>query len=154
MGCTTDEKVLKRIEESAQYILDNWSAAKRRLRHQDAIYGCSAEGHVYHVLSSRMSTLAMGWSRKGVAKMAQLREWYYNKRNFLELAKYQHEEEQIKKAAGAEDLVLSARKIGISERAGRSIYEIELGKYSDAISHTWSLQTKKQLELYLKHYIY
>ena len=63
-------------------------------------------------------------------------------------------EEQIKKAAGAEDLVLSARKIGISERAGRSIYEIELGKYSDAISHTWSLQTKKQLELYLKHYIY
>ena len=75
MDCTTDEKVLKRIEESAQYILDNWTAAKRRLKHRDAIYGCSAEGHVYHVLSSRMSTLAMGWSRKGVAKMAQLREW-------------------------------------------------------------------------------
>ena len=153
-GCTTDEKVLKRIEESAQYILDNWTAAKRRLKHRDAIYGCSAEGHVYHVLSSRMSTLAMGWSRKGVAKMAQLREWYYNKRDFLELAKYQQKEENIKKAAGAEEIVLSARDMRVAERAGRSIYEMELGKYSDAISHTWTLQTKKQLQFYLNHYIY
>ena len=153
-GCTTDEKVLKRIEESAQYILDNWTAAKRRLKHRDAIYGCSAEGHVYHVLSSRMSTLAMGWSRKGVAKMAQLREWYYNKRDFLELAKYQPKEENIKKAAGAEEIVLSARDMRVAERAGRSIYEMELGKYSDAISHTWTLQTKKQLQFYLYHYIY
>ena len=154
MDCTTDEKVLKRIEESAQYILDNWTAAKRRLKHRDAIYGCSAEGHVYHVLSSRMSTLAMGWSRKGVAKMAQLREWYYNKRDFLELAKYQPKEENIKKAAGAEEIVLSARDMRVAERAGRSIYEMELGKYSDAISHTWTLQTKKQLQFYLNHYIY
>ena len=154
MGCTTDEKVLKRIEESAQYILDNWTAAKRRLKHRDAIYGCSAEGHVYHVLSSRMSTLAMGWSRKGIAKMAQLREWYYNKRDFLELAKYQQREENIKKAAGAEELVLSARNMRVAERAGRSIYEMELGKYSEAISHTWTLQTKKQLQFYLNHYIY
>lgn len=153
-GCTTDEKVLKRIEESAQYILDNWTAAKRRLKHRDAIYGCSAEGHVYHVLSSRMSTLAMGWSRKGVAKMAQLREWYYNKRDFLELAKYQQKEENIKKAAGAEELVLSAKDMRVAERAGRSIYEMELGKYSDAISHTWTLQTKKQMQFYLNHYIY
>ena len=153
-GCTTDEKVLKRIEESAQYILDNWTAAKRRLKHRDAIYGCSAEGHVYHVLSSRMSTLAMGWSRKGVAKMAQLREWYYNKRDFLELAKYQQKEENIKKAAGAEEIVLSARDMRVAERAGRSIYEMELGKYSDAISHTWTLQTKKQMQFYLNHYIY
>ena len=101
-----------------------------------------------------MSTLAMGWSRKGVAKMAQLREWYYNKRDFLELAKYQQKEENIKKAAGAEELVLSARDMMVAERAGRSKYEMELGKYSDAISHTWTLQTKKQLQFYLNHYIY
>ena len=42
----------------------------------------------------------------------------------------------------------------VAERAGRSIYEMELGKYSDAISHTWTLQTKKQLQFYLNHYIY
>jgi len=101
-----------------------------------------------------MSTLAMGWSRTGIAKMAQLREWKYNKRSFLELAKYQHKEENVKKAAGAEDLVLSSHDMTVAERAGKSIYELELGKYSDAISHTWSLQTKKQLSFYLNHYIW
>ncbi len=113
----------------------------------------SAEGHVYHVLSSRMSTLAMGWSKKGIAKMALLREWLYNKRDFLELAKYQYKDEKVKKAAGAEDIVLSYRDMAVAERAGRSIYEKELGKYSDAISHTWSLQTKKQLSFYLNNRI-
>lgn len=154
LGCTSNEKVVQRITESAQYILDNWMAAKRRLTHRDAIYGCSAEGHVYHVLSSRMSTLAMGWSKKGIAQMALLREWMYNKRDFLELAKYQHREENVKKAAGAEDLVLSARDMAVAERAGRSIYEMELGKYSEAISHTWSRQTQKQLSLYLNHWLF
>ena len=154
LGCTSNEKVIKRITESAQYILDNWTAAKRRLKHRDSIYGCSAEGHVYHVLSSRMSTLAMGWSKKGIAKMAQLREWKYNKRSFLELAKYQHEEDNVRKAVGAEELVLSCRDMAVAERAGRSIYEIELGKYSDAISHTWSNHTRKQLSLYLNHWIF
>ena len=32
--------------------------------------------------------------------------------------------------------------------------EMELGKYSDAISHTCSLQTKKQLSFYLNHRIF
>jgi len=153
-GCTEKESVIKRIDESGEYILNNWMAAKLRLRHKDGVIGCSAEGHVYHVLSSRMSTLAMGWSPTGIAKMAQLREWYYNKKSFLELAKYQRKEENIKKVAGAEELVLSATEILRSEHAGRSIYEMELGKYSDAISHTWSLETKKQLSFYLNHKIF
>ncbi len=40
LACSSNEKEIQRIRESAQYILDNWSAAKRRLRHRDAIYGC------------------------------------------------------------------------------------------------------------------
>ena len=36
--------------------------------------------HTAHVLSSRMSTPALGWSRLGASKMARLREWSYNKR--------------------------------------------------------------------------
>ena len=39
------------------------------------------EGHEYHVLSSRMSILAMGWSRRGGSQMARLREYYYNGAN-------------------------------------------------------------------------
>lgn len=98
--------------------------------------------------------LAMAWSRTGIEKMARLREWYYNKRDFLELARYQHNTDNVKKAAGAEELIMSAGEIYMSERAGKSIYEIELGKYSDAISHTWALQTKKQLGFYLNHKVF
>ena len=36
--------------------------------------------HTAHVLTSRMSTPALGWSRLGASKMARLREWSYNKR--------------------------------------------------------------------------
>ena len=53
---------------------------------------CSAEGHVSHVLSSRMSTLALGWSRLGASKMARLREWHYNKNSMLELVRSQKAE--------------------------------------------------------------
>ena len=70
------------------------------------------------------------------------------------MARYQHDESNVKKAAGAEEIVLSAGDILVSERAGKSIYEMELGKYCDAISHTWTLQTKKQLGFYLNHKVF
>lgn len=87
-----DEAGRKRIKESSEYILDNWTAAKMRLRNRLSIPGCSAEGHVSHVLSSRMSTLAMGWSKKGADAMAQLRAYYYNGGDILELVRYQKKE--------------------------------------------------------------
>lgn len=48
-------------------------------------YGCSAEGHVSHVLSARMSTRPMAWSVAGADKMAKLRSFYFNKGNFAAL---------------------------------------------------------------------
>ena len=32
-----------------------------------AVWGCSAEGHISHVLSARESSRPMGWSKKGKA---------------------------------------------------------------------------------------
>ena len=63
LGCTSSEKMIKRISESAQYILDNWSAAKRRLQHRDSIYGCSAEGHVYPVVENEHTCNGMEQKR-------------------------------------------------------------------------------------------
>lgn len=144
------ETDLKKIDDAAKYIKDNWSAAKRRLWKKDGVMACSAEGHVSHVLSSRMSTLAMGWSRLGAHQMAHLREYFYNGGNMLELAKYQREE--IPVAAGAENEILSSTAIIRSEMMGKSRHERELGKYNDAIMHTWSRQTKKQFSLYISHW--
>ena len=144
-GCTESEKVIKRIEKEAEYIASNWTAAKYRLKKKEGVKSCSAEGHVYHVLSSRMSTQAMGWSRHGGSQMAHLREYYYNGGDMLELAKYQKED--LPKVAGAEDVILGAGSV--LEKRIRSRIETEYGKYSERISHTLSTQSNKRLWFYL-----
>ena len=133
------ESGIRRLEESRDYILSNWSAAKLRLLHKEGVKGSSTEGHVSHVLSSRMSSRPMGWSRKGAAKMAQLRAYYYNGGDMLELVRYQKKE--MPKAAGAETVILSSAEILSSEKSRHK----ELGKYVEAITHSISLDTKKKM---------
>ena len=145
--CNATEKDLKRINEAAAYIGSNWTAAKLRLRKKEGVVGCSAEGHVYHLLSSRMSTLAMGWSRHGGSQMAHLREYYYNGGDMLELAKYQ--KEPLPMAAGAEEVVLSASQMLRSEHTSRSRTVIEYGKYAETMRASISEQTSKKLAFYL-----
>ena len=109
-GYTEKESELKRITGAAEYIESNWAADKRRLWKRDGIAACSAEGHVSHVLSTRMSTPPLGWSKHGAHQMAHLREYYYNGGDMLELAKYQREE--LPEAAGAEkDSLLTPKKL-------------------------------------------
>lgn len=148
------EHIEKRVIEASEYILNNWVAAKRRVKRRDGIYGCSAEGHVSHVLSSRMSSRPMGWSRKGASKVVQLREWYYNKQSMLELAKYQQEVHALPLAAGAEEVVTTAADIFAIERRYKTPTEREIAKYTNAISHTWSVQTQKQLAWYENHWLW
>lgn len=49
---------------------------------------CSAEGHVSHILSARMSSRPMGWSIAGAEQMAKLRAFYFNGGNFIDLIQY------------------------------------------------------------------
>ena len=130
---------LEQMEKAREYIVSNWMAAKVRLRHKDGVKGCSAEGHVSHVLSSRMSSRPMGWSVTGAAKMAQLRAYYLNGGDMLELVRYQ--EKELPVAAGAEYEVLSSTDMVRSERSRHG----ELGGYVEAISHRLSLEKKKQV---------
>lgn len=123
------EACRKRIEESRRYILSNWTAAKIRLNNRTTVKGCSAEGHVSHVLSSRMSSRPMGWSKIGCDKMAHLRAYFYNGGDMLELVRYQ--EKKLPKAAGAESDydVISSAKITAAERKTQS----DIGKYYDVL---------------------
>ena len=105
-GYTESEKKKEQIQKAADYVLENWGAARKRLWKRDGVLASSAEGQVYHMLSSRMSSLAMGWCRHGAGQMARLREYYHNGGDMLELARYQ--KAVIPKAAGAEELGLSA----------------------------------------------
>ena len=118
-GCLKDDGGLKRIEENSDYILENWTAAGLRLKHKEGVKGCSAEGHVSHILSSRMSSRPMGWSIKGMSKMAELRAYYYNGGDMLELVRYQ--KEILPVAAGCEDVVLSCETMLREEGKRRRI---------------------------------
>ena len=135
--CAETETTEKRIDESASYILSNWTAAKIRLENRKTVKGCNAEGHVSHVLSTRMSSRPMGWSRTGVDKMAHLRAYYWNGGDILELVRRQ--ERELPEAVGAENEVLSCESMLRWERQRHN----KLGKYIESISHNVSTEVKK-----------
>ena len=147
-GCAKTESAQK-IQEGIKHIKNNWTAAKTTL--EKACVHAVPEGHVSHVLSSRMSTLALGWSRLGASKMARLREWHYNKNSMLELVRSQKAE--LPMVAGAEELIMSASDIISSEINRRTKAETISGKYEEIMNTTLGLKTKKQLSIYVNRWI-
>ena len=125
----------RRIIRNAEYLLGNWTPAKTRLQHAEGVVGCSAEGHVSHILADRMSSRPLGWSRKGADKIAHLRAYYFNGGDMLELVKAQ----ALPKAAGSEDeIILDPRRI-----EDESLYP-SWGKYADLLNHSVSAFGQKQ----------
>lgn len=61
----------KRIQDAMRYIKNNWDGIEASVKHPDV--GCSAEGHVSHILSARLSSRPMAWSTKGTENMASMR---------------------------------------------------------------------------------
>lgn len=67
----------KRIQDTIRYISNNWDGIEASVRHPDV--GCSAEGHVSHILSARLSSRPMAWSLVGAGNMASMRAVRANK---------------------------------------------------------------------------
>jgi hypothetical protein len=70
---TKSEKEQKKIKDFKKYIINNWQAIE--IYSQENCGGSGTEGHVSHVLSSRLSSRPMGWSRKGLKAMTELRAY-------------------------------------------------------------------------------
>lgn len=64
------------IADDFRYILRHWEQIET-VRDENAP-GCSAEGHVSHVLSARLSSRPMGWGIPNLEKMAALRVMRFN----------------------------------------------------------------------------
>ncbi|MGI6706891.1 MAG: UPF0236 family transposase-like protein [Clostridia bacterium] len=74
---TTESETKKRaVQEARRYILGNWKGIMRQ--YESYYAGCSAEGHVSHILSSWLSSEPLGWSRTGVDQTARLRVFVAN----------------------------------------------------------------------------
>ncbi len=103
-----------KVEDLRRYVLGNWTAVRRTLRNK-LVYGCSAESHVSHVLSDRLSSRPMGWSQTGADRMSKLRCYDRNngRDNIIELVKYTRKV-QMCSATGTDDIspkVLTVREI-------------------------------------------
>lgn len=83
----------ERVKELQKYVLGNWAAVRRTLRNR-LVNGCSAESHVSHVLSDRLSSRPMGWSQTGADRMSKLRcyERNYGREGIINLVRYSREQ--------------------------------------------------------------
>lgn len=97
-----------KVETLRTYVLENWAAIRRTLRNK-LVEGCSAESHVSHVLSDRLSSRPMGWSQTGADRMSKLRcyEKNYGREGIIKLVRYSREQRRFP-ATGTDGAVAEA----------------------------------------------
>ena len=112
------------------YVAGNWQAVMMTL-HNKIVDGCSAEGHVSHVLSDRLSSRPMGWSQTGADRMSKLRcyEKNYGREKIIELVKYSREQRSLKRS-GTDDAIIESV----------SLHQIRSEHYSQAKSYIERIQ--------------
>ena len=125
LNVTDSETKAKAVENAKNYILGNWSGIMESVKAKDKSLQCSAEGHVSHIYSDRLSSRPLSWSRTGADKMSRLRIYRQNKGNMLELVRYQKKE--LPMVVGAEDVIYSAAQMLSAENRNRKKW----GKLAD-----------------------
>jgi hypothetical protein len=147
LNMTESETKTKTVESAKNYILGNWSGIMESLKSKDKSLQCSAEGHVSHIYADRMSSRPLGWSRTGADKMSRLRIYRQNKRDMLELVRYQKQELPL--TAGAEEVIYSATQMLSAESRNRA----KLGELADMPVYSIPYPQIKKIAA-LKNYIW
>lgn len=89
---TESETKREAVKETKRYIMNNWEGIQRQ-KEKDYV-GCSAEGHVSHIMSDRVSSRPMGWSREGLRIMSSMRVYKSNGGDFYEYIKRSKEDKK------------------------------------------------------------
>ena len=84
---TIEETKKESVKEARRYMLRNWDGIEIYETDRYDVIGCSAEGHVSHILSARLSSRPMGWSEECVDKMSRLRIYRKNGGKIIDLVK-------------------------------------------------------------------
>ena len=103
---TDQEYKKKEVTECARYIKNNWLVIMVRIDDGGVVWGCSAEGHISHVLSARESSRPMGWSKKGVDWISHLRVLTRNEQKIIDLMEYQDKKQRKKNRIECEDQLI------------------------------------------------
>ena len=103
---TDQEYKKKEVTECARYIKNNWLVIMVRIDDGGVVWGCSAEGHISHVLSARESSRPMGWSKKGIDRISRLRVLTRNEQKMIDLMEYQDKKQRKKSRIECEDQLI------------------------------------------------
>jgi hypothetical protein len=136
---TTETETKKRsVREARKYILGNWQGIRNQ--YEADYIGCSAEGHVSHILSSRLSSRPLGWCKTGVDQMARLRVFVANGGEIYDL--FIERKKAIINEARAikvDQEILKKRKLSASHETIGNITILNIGK------KTWASQFLKSV---------
>ena len=144
LAVTEGESKRKAVQASKDYILNNWRGIMASLKDKEHQTGCSAEGHVSHVLSDRLSSRPLGWSRTGVDKMARV--YRRNGGDLLELVRCQWQEAAAAVGAETEKIYLSSQIIASEKNRWGDI-----GKYYEAMRCTFAAPESRKQATILYH---
>ena len=121
-----DKGSRKRKEQLMNYILNNEAGIRNLYSEENELHGCSAEGHVSHILSDRMSSRPMGWKTANVNNMSKLRVLRDNKVSVKEILRNQSKESEFKEIEKIRHQANAKMKQGLKVKAG-SIPMLDMG---------------------------
>ncbi len=85
LSVTNEETKRESVEDARRYMLNNWNGIEIYETDGYDVVGCSAEGHVSHILSDRLSSRPMGWSKICADRMTRLRVYRDNGGKIIDL---------------------------------------------------------------------
>ncbi len=136
------EKEGKKLLESWDYIKNNWAGARKRIKKEEGVIGSSTEGHISHVLSARMSSRPMGWSREGADKLSHLRVFWKNGGDMQGLP--QRKKGEKREEGQTDEKYFSSSEILSWEKK----HSKTNGKYIEALQASISRQVSGKLAFY------
>lgn len=115
---TENPRKLEQIQDAKRYILRNWNGIIIQNDKKEEIIGCSAEGHVSHLLSDRMSSRPMGWTKHGADVMSKLRAYKWNQGNVYDLVMYRKYKEKKEAMELQQDKIIKEARKQVGNKAG------------------------------------
>lgn len=121
-----EETTRKRKEKLLQYILNNKEGISNLYKHQKELHGCSAEGHVSHLYSARLSSRPLGWKTVNVDNVSRLRLVKADKKEIKEIVHKQRKVIEFKEVEKIRHIAKEKIKESINFKVG-TIPVMELG---------------------------
>ena len=93
---TPEETRRESVYEAEKYIFNHWEGIKVYAEDGTDVIGCSAEGHISHIYSNRLSSRPKGWSKESVAIMTNLLVYKLNGGSVIDIVQLRRMKEERK----------------------------------------------------------